>query len=72
MKLIVKTLYLSFLVSIINRVAPILAMFKHNLEALEFLIFELDLENVEIEAGVIWRGSNLPNLEIVTRLDFDE
>ena len=47
-------------------------MFKRTLEALGFITFGFDSEKVEVEAGDIWRGSDLPNPEIVTGLDFDE
>lgn len=74
LKLIVKTLCPGFLVSIVNGAAPILAMFKRNLETSGFITFGLDPEKVEVEAGVICGGSDSdsPNPEIVTGLDFDE
>lgn len=50
LKLKVEILFPGFLISIVNRAAPILAIFKHNLEVLEFIIFGLNLEKVEAEA----------------------
>lgn len=59
------------MVSIINRAASILVMFKHNLKVIEIIIFELDLEKIEVEIRDIWEDSNLSNPKIIARLDFN-
>lgn len=47
-------------------------MFKQNLDTLVFIIFRLDSNKIEVKAKNIEGGSILPNLKIITRLDFDE
>lgn len=72
MRLIVKILYSKFLVSIINKTALILAIFKYNLKILRFIIFKLDLKKVKVKAVNIWENLDLSNLKMVTKLDFDK
>lgn len=50
LRLTQKTLCSDFPISIVNRAAPILAMFKRIFESLGFKTFELSSEKIELEA----------------------
>lgn len=47
-------------------------MFKHNLKALEFIIFGIDSKKIKIKTRDIWENFNLPNLEMVIGLDYNK